>query len=163
MGVGENFGEAFAKAQLSAGTPLPDKGTVFISVNDRHKSEAIELARQFTWFGFEIAATRGTAAVLEQAGLKVKKVFKVNEGRPNAVDLLKAGTLQLVIYTSTGAHSFSDERAIRRTAIFYRVPIITTISGAKAAAQAIASRKRDPIRVWSLQEIHEPLLAGSAD
>jgi carbamoyl-phosphate synthase large subunit len=87
----------------------------------------------------------------------------VNEGRPNAVDLLKAGTLQLVIYTSTGAHSFSDERAIRRTAILYRVPIITTISGAKAAAQAIASRKRDPIRVWSLQEIHEPLLAESAD
>jgi carbamoyl-phosphate synthase large subunit len=75
MGVGENFGEAFAKAQLSAGTPLPDKGTVFISVNDRHKGDAIELARQFSWFGFEIAATRGTAAVLEQAGLKVKKVF----------------------------------------------------------------------------------------
>ncbi len=161
MGVGENFGEAFGKAQLSAGTPLPDKGTVFISVNDRHKADAIELARQFSWFGFELAATRGTAAVLQQAGLKVKTVFKVNEGRPNAVDLLKAGNLQLVIYTATGAHSFSDEKAIRRTAVFYRVPIITTIAGAKAAAQAIASRKRDPIRVWSLQEIHEGRLAQS--
>ena len=162
MGVGENFGEAFAKAQLSAGTPLPDEGTVFLSVNDRHKADAVELARMFQDFGFHLAATRGTAAVLAQAGLRVKTVFKVNEGRPNAVDLLKAGNLQLVIYTSTGAHSFSDERAIRRTAILYRVPIITTMSGAKAAAQAIASRRRDPVRIWSLQEIHEGRFAESS-
>jgi len=162
MGVGENFGEAFAKAQLSAGTPLPDHGTVFLSVNDRHKADAAELARMFQEFGFQLAATRGTAAVLAQAGVKVRTVFKVNEGRPNAVDLLKAGNLQLVIYTSTGVHSFSDERAIRRTAILYRVPIITTMSGAKAAAQAIASRRRDPVRIWSLQEIHEGRLAESS-
>ena len=154
MGVGENFGEAFAKAQLSAGTPLPEKGTVFISVNDRHKTDAVEVAKRFAHFGFELAATRGTAAALKAAGLKCKTVFKVNEGRPNAVDLLKAGSLQLVIYTATGAHSFSDEKAIRRAAVAYRVPCITTMSGAKAAAEAVASRKRDPIRVWSLQEIH---------
>jgi carbamoyl-phosphate synthase large subunit len=86
-------------------------------------------------------------------------VFKVNEGRPNAVDLLKAGSLTLVIYTTTGGHSFSDERAIRRSAVSYRVPCITTMSGAKAAAQAVASRKKDPIRVWSLQEIHGSELA----
>jgi carbamoyl-phosphate synthase large subunit len=86
--------------------------------------------------------------------LKCKTVFKVNEGRPNAVDLLKAGSLQLVIYTSAGAHSFSDEKAIRRTAVFYRIPCITTISAAKAAVEAVASRQRDPIRVWSLQDIH---------
>jgi carbamoyl-phosphate synthase large subunit len=78
----------------------------------------------------------------------------VNEGRPNAVDLLKGGGVQLAIYTSTGAHSFSDEKAIRRAAVTYRVPCITTISAAKAAAEGVASRKRDPIRVWSLQEIH---------
>jgi carbamoyl-phosphate synthase large subunit len=78
----------------------------------------------------------------------------VNEGRPNAVDLIKGGGAQLVIYTSTGAHSFSDEKAIRRTAVFYRVPCITTLSAAKAAAQGMASLRRDPIRVWSLQEIH---------
>ncbi|MFN7920324.1 MAG: hypothetical protein U0Q16_09515 [Bryobacteraceae bacterium] len=154
MGVGENFGEAFAKAQLSAGTPLPDKGTVFISVNERHKADAAELGRKFVELGFQLVATRGTAAVLTAAGLKCKTVFKVNEGRPNAVDLLKAGSLDLVIYTSTGAHSFSDEKAIRRTAVFYRVPCITTMSAAKAAVEAIASRQRDPIRVWSLQEIH---------
>jgi carbamoyl-phosphate synthase large subunit len=154
MGVGQNFGEAFAKAQLSAGAPLPDKGLIFLSVNDRHKADAVELARRFAWMGFELAATRGTAAALAAAGLKSKKVFKVNEGRPNAVDLMKAGQLHLAIYTSAGAHSFSDERVIRRTAIAYRVPCITTMSAAKAAAEAIASRRNNPVRVWALQDIH---------
>ncbi|HTC87097.1 MAG TPA: carbamoyl-phosphate synthase large subunit [Bryobacteraceae bacterium] len=155
MGVGENFGEAFSKAQLSAGTPLPDSGVVFISVNDRDKAAAVEVAAKFAEQGFQLAATRGTAAVLKAAGLEVKTVFKVNEGRPNAVDIMKAGQVKLVIYTTTGGHTFKDERDIRRTAVAYRVPCITTISGAKAAAQAIVSRKRDPIRVWSLQEIHK--------
>ncbi len=154
MGVGESFGEAFAKAQLGAGTPLPDKGTVFFSVNDRHKDDAVALAKRFIEMGFTIAASRGTAASLKQAGLKVQTVFKVNEGRPNAVDLMKASKLQLVIYTTAGATSFSDEKAIRRNAITSRVPCITTISGAKAAVQAVESRRRDPVRVWSLQEIH---------
>ena len=156
MGVGSNFGEAFLKAQLSAGTPLPDSGCVFLSVNDRHKTEAVEVARKFAELGFELAATRGTATALRAAGLNPKIVFKVNEGRPNAVDLLKGGALQLIIYTTTGAHSFSDEKAIRRSAIAYRVPCITTLSGAKAAAQAVIARRRDPIRVWNLQEIHAP-------
>src|SRR5882762_9420312 len=155
MGVGENFGEAFSKAQLSAGSPLPTKGTVFISVNDRYKAEIVPVATRFAELGFELVATRGTARNLNAAGLQCKTVFKFNEGRPNAVDLLKAGALQLVIYTATGAHSFSDERAIRRTAVAYRVPCITTLSGAKAAAEGVAARRRDPIRVWSLQEIHE--------
>ncbi len=160
MGVGENFGEAFSKAQLSAGTPLPLKGTVFISVNDRHKPDAVEAAKRFTEFGFELAATRGTAAAIKAAGMKCKTVFKVNEGRPNAVDLLKGGSLQLIVYTATGAHSFSDEKAIRRAAVAYRVPCITTMSAAKAAGEAVASSHRDPIRVWSLQEIHEEQTAA---
>ncbi len=156
MGVGENFGEAFGKAQLSAGTPLPESGVVFISVNDRDKAAAAEVAARFHEHGFQLAATRGTAAVLKAAGLPVKTVFKVNEGRPNAVDIMKAGQVKLVIYTTTGGHTFRDERDIRRTAVAYRIPCITTLSGAKAAAQAIISRQRDPIRVWSLQEIHNP-------
>src|SRR5262249_44729498 len=98
MGVGENFGEAFAKAQLSAGTPLPDKGRVFLSVNDRDKPIAVVLAKRFVELGFEITATRGTATAIRNAGVPVKTVFKVNEGRPNAVDLLKAGSLDLAIY-----------------------------------------------------------------
>ncbi len=154
MGVGKNFGEAFAKAQLSAGTPLPGKGKIFISVNDRHKPDVVKAARQFVEFGFELVATRGTAAALGAAGLPHKRIFKVNEGRPNVVDLIKGGNVQLIIYTSAGAHSFSDERVIRRSAVFYGIPCITTMSAAKAAAEAIASRRRDPIRVWSLQEIH---------
>jgi carbamoyl-phosphate synthase large subunit len=162
MGVGENFGEAFAKAQLSAGTPLPKTGTVFLSVNNRHKQVAVQLARRFAEFGFTLAATRGTAAAIKAAGVPCKTVFKVNEGRPNAVDLLKAGNLQMIIYTTTGAHSFSDEKELRRAAVTHRIPCITTISAAKAAAEAVASRQRDPIRVWSLQEIHETATASQA-
>jgi carbamoyl-phosphate synthase large subunit len=154
MGVGANFGEAFAKAQISAGTPLPEKGTVFISVNEHHKPEAAEVARRFAALGFQLVATRGTAAALRAAGLTCKVVFKVNEGRPNAVDLLKAGSIQLAVYTTAGAPAFFDEKAIRRSAVTHRVPCITTMSGARAAAEAMAARKRDPIRVWSLQEIH---------
>ena len=155
MGVGENFGEAFAKAQLSAGMPLPEKGTVFISVNSRYKDEVIPVGRRFAELGFDLVATRGTAALLQAAGMTCKTVFKVNEGRPNAVDLLKAGSIQLIVYTTTGALSFEDEKSIRRAAVQYRVPCITTMSGARAAVEAIASRQRDPIRVWSLQEIHQ--------
>ncbi len=154
MGVGINFGEAFLKAQISAGSPLPDKGMVFISVNDRHKQEAVKVAQSFAALGFRLVATRGTAAALRNAGLTCKTVFKVNEGRPNAVDLLKGGAIQLAIYTTTGAPAFHDEKAIRRSAVMYRVPCVTTMSGARAAADAVAAKLRDPIRVWSLQEIH---------
>jgi carbamoyl-phosphate synthase large subunit len=156
MGVGMNFGEAFLKAQISAGSPLPDKGTVFISVNDHHKPEAVEVARRFAELGFSLVATRGTATALRAAGMQCKTVFKVNEGRPNAVDLLKGGNIQLAIYTTTGGSAFHDEKAIRRSAITYRVPCITTMSGARAAADAVAAKLRDPIRVWSLLEIHGP-------
>ena len=94
-------------------------------------------------------------AYSEATVIEVWATIRQNEGRPNAVDLLKAGTIQLVIYTATGAPSFSDEKVIRRSAILFRVPCITTLSGARAAVEAIAARKRDPIRVWSLQQIHE--------
>ncbi|HYP14041.1 MAG TPA: carbamoyl-phosphate synthase large subunit, partial [Bryobacteraceae bacterium] len=161
MGVGENFGEAFAKAQLSAGAPLPSSGVVFISVNERDKPDAVEIARKLSELGFGVVATRGTAAVIQAAGIKCKTVFKVNEGRPNAVDLLKAGTASLVIYTTTGGQTFSDEKAIRRAAVAYRVPCITTMSAAKAAVEGIASKHRDPIRVWSLQEIHSSVASAT--
>lgn len=163
MGVGESFGEAFAKAQLGAGTPMPDEGAVFISVNDRDKAAAVGVAARFHQFGFELFATRGTASALRAAGVPCKTVFKVNEGRPNAVDLLKAGKMKLVIYTTTGSHTFPDEQTIRRNAVTYRTPCITTMSGARAAVEAIASRRRDPIRVWSLQELHahETVQAGA--
>ena len=116
MGVGENFGEAFAKAQLSAGTPLPDKGRVFLTVNDRDKLVAAALAKRLTELGFEITATRGTANAIRAAGIEAKTVFKVNEGRPNAVDLLKAGSISLIIYTgTTGAQIRSGCGACRKS------------------------------------------------
>ena len=154
MGVSVNFGEAFLKAQISAGIPLPERGTVFLSVNDYHKAEAVEVARRFTELGFRLVATRGTAAALRAAGVTTRMVFKLNEGRPNVVDLLKGGAIQLAVYTTAGAPAFLDEKAIRRSAVTYRVPCTTTMSGARAAADAIAARVRDPIRVRSLQEIH---------
>jgi carbamoyl-phosphate synthase large subunit len=155
MGVGQNFGEAFLKAQISAGSSLPDQGTVFLSVNDRHKPEAVQIGKRLAELGFHLVATRGTAAALQAAGLRCKTVFKVNEGRPNATDLLKGGAIQMAIYTTTGGTAFNDEKSIRRSAVSYRIPCITTMSGARAATDAIASRRRDPIRVWSLQEIHQ--------
>jgi carbamoyl-phosphate synthase large subunit len=162
MGVGESFGEAFAKAQLAAGTPIPNEGALFLSVNDRDKAAAVDVAKRFHEYGFKLYATRGTASTLQAAGLPVRTVFKVNEGRPNAVDLLKAGKLQLIIYTSAGGHSFSDEKTIRRNAVTYRIPCITTMSGARAAAEAIVSKHRDPVRVWSLQELHAtPAVVGA--
>ncbi|MFL6448006.1 MAG: carbamoyl-phosphate synthase large subunit [Bryobacteraceae bacterium] len=162
MGVGENFGEAFAKAQLAAGTPIPDSGALFMSLNDRDKPGAVPLAKRFHEFGFEIFATRGTASVLRAAGVPCKTVFKVNEGRPNAVDWLKAGKLNLVIYTTTGSHSFPDEQTIRRNAVVYRTVCITTMSAARAAVEAIASRRRDPVRIWNLQELHAAEAVGVA-
>jgi carbamoyl-phosphate synthase large subunit len=163
MGVGESFGEAFAKAQLAAGTPIPDEGALFISVNDRDKQAALQVAKKFHDLGFQLFATRGTAAVLKSAGLTVKTVFKVNEGRPNAVDLLKAGKLNVIIYTTTGSHSFPDEQTIRRNSVTYRTLCITTMSGARAAAEAVAARRKQAVRVWSLQELHskEAVKAGA--
>src|ERR1019366_2784053 len=95
---------------------------VFISVSERYKPEVTAIAKRFAELGFDLVATRGTASLLQTAGLKCKIVFKVNEGRPNAVDLLKAGAIQLVVYTTTGALSFEDEKSIRRSAVTYRVP-----------------------------------------
>ena len=154
MGVGESFGEAFAKAQWSAGQALPETGCVFISVNDRQKPEAVAIARTFAELGFSLVATRGTAFTLKAAGIDCHTVMKVNEGRPNVVDLIKAGNLSLIINTPAGAHSFFDEKAIRRAAVTHRVPCITTLSGARAAASGIAARRENPVRVWSLQGLH---------
>ena len=156
MGVGENFGEAFAQGADQRGhVRCPKRARSSSASTIATKPEAVEVAKRFAELGFKLVATRGTAAALRNAGLQCKTVFKVNEGRPNAVDLLKGGSIQLAIYTTTGAPSFSDEKAIRRSAVTYRVPCITTMSGARAAAEAVAARQRDPIRVWSLQEIHE--------
>jgi carbamoyl-phosphate synthase large subunit len=155
MGSAESFGEAFAKAQLSAGQTLPTRGTVFISVTDRDKAESIELARRFIELGFSLVATHGTAERLEKAGLPVERVFKVKEGRPNVVDLIKGERVHLVVNTPHGQDPWFDEKAIRRAAIAQRIPTITTLSAARAAADGIAALQRNEINVRSLQQWHE--------
>jgi carbamoyl-phosphate synthase large subunit len=162
MGSAETFGEAFAKAQLSAGQTLPTSGTVFISVTDRDKAESIELARRFVDLGFGLVATEGTAERLEKAGLPVERVFKVKEGRPNVVDLIKGDRVQLVVNTPHGQDPFFDEKAIRRAAVTLRIPTITTMSAARAAAEGIAALQRNEINVRSLQQWHAKSAQPSA-
>src|SRR5229473_472360 len=154
MGSAETFGEAFAKAQIAAGQTLPVKGTVFISVTDRYKQESIELARRFIELGFSIVATHGTADRLEKATLPVERVYKVKEGRPNVVDLMKGDRVQLIVNTPHGQEPWFDEQAIRRAAVTYRIPTITTLAAAWAAAEGIAALQRSEVNVRSLQEWH---------
>jgi carbamoyl-phosphate synthase large subunit len=155
MGVAATFGEAFAKAQLSAGQILPTGGTVFFTVNDHDKEAVVELAQRYVNLGFKIVATEGTAKVLEHAGMTVERVFKVKEGRPNAVDLIKGDRIQLIVNTPRGVDTFFDEKAIRRAAVLARIPTITTLAAAQAAAEGIASMQRHQTTVFNLQELHK--------
>lgn len=155
MGVGETFGEAYGKAMTGAGLSLPQAGRAFISVNDADKGQAVIIARKLARLGFEIVATLGTAHRLREVGLKVETVFKVNEGRPNIVDLIKRGEIALVINTPLGRASHFDEQAIRRAALQYNVPCVTTMTGAQAIVEAIAARGiGGENKVRSLQEMH---------
>jgi carbamoyl-phosphate synthase large subunit len=154
MGVADNFGEAFAKAQLSAGQRLPVQGCVFISVTDHDKAAVAEVARKFVDLGFKLVATHGTADVLEGAGLTTDRVFKVKEGRPNVVDLIKGERIQLIINTPHGPDPYFDEKAIRRAAVIAHIPTITTLAAARAAAEGIAALQRGEIHVQALQHLH---------
>ncbi|HVG33784.1 MAG TPA: carbamoyl-phosphate synthase large subunit [Pyrinomonadaceae bacterium] len=155
MGVGESFGEAYAKAMMSAGLELPQSGKAFISVNDADKGQSVVLARRLSRLGFELVATLGTSARLREVGLKVETVFKVNEGRPNIVDHIKRGEIALIINTPLGRASHYDEQAIRRAALQYNVPCVTTTTGAEAIVEAINARSRESaIKVYALQELH---------
>jgi carbamoyl-phosphate synthase large subunit len=154
MGVASDFGWAFAKAQMGVGGALPLEGTVFLSVNDNDKSTVLPIARDLVKMGFDLIATSGTAAYLSARGLPTRSVFKVNEGRPNAVDHIVNGEIDLVINTPLGKKSFFDEGALRRMAVSYGVPYTTTLSAASAAVQAIQAMRSGQIRVSSLQEWH---------
>ena len=159
MGVADNFGEAFAKAQVSAGQKLPTQGTVFISVTDHDKPHVAEVARRFLDLGFKLVATHGTAEVLEEAGLTTERVFKVKEGRPNVVDLIKGERMHLIINTPQGPDPYFDEKAIRRAAVTAHIPTITTLAAARAAADGIAALQRGEIRVQALQQLHAERVA----
>ena len=156
MGIGDTFGEAYGKAMMGAGLSLPRKGKAFLSVKDSDKGTAVLLARKLNRLGFDIVATLGTSARLREVGLTVEDVFKVNEGRPNIVDHIKSGDISLVINTPLGRVSRFDEQAIRRAALQYNVPCVTTMTGARALVEAIAAAESHATpNVRSLQELHQ--------
>src|SRR5438067_1173604 len=159
MGVADNFGEAFAKAQIAAGQKLPTQGTVFISVTDHDKPQVAEVARKFVDMGFKLVATAGTADVIESASMACERVYKVKEGRPNVVDLIKGERIHLIINTPQGPDPFFDEKAIRRAAVTARIPTITTLAAACAAAEGIAALQRGEVNVKALQHLHAERMA----
>jgi len=154
MGLDADLGIAYAKSQMAAGAPLPMGGRVFVSVSDAHKDEVAEISKLFADLGFELIATSGTADVLEKAGLKVGRVFKLAEGRPNALDLMKNREITMIINTPAGQTPRADEVKIRTTAVYTGTPFMTTISGARAAALGIAALKKTGYAVKTLQEYH---------
>jgi carbamoyl-phosphate synthase large subunit len=154
MGLDADLGVAYAKSQMAANSPLPTSGKVFISVSDSHKTEVATVGKLFSDLGFELVATSGTATTLEKAGLKVQRINKLLEGRPNVIDLLKNKEIQLVINTPAGQSPREDEIKIRTTAVYTGTPIMTTLSGAKAAALGIAALKKSGYAVKTVQEYH---------
>jgi carbamoyl-phosphate synthase large subunit len=155
MGIGDTFGEAYGKAMMGAGLTLPSSGKAFLSVSENDKGAAVLLARKLNRLGFDLIATFGTAARLREVGLPVENVFKVNEGRPNIADLIRSGDISLVINTPVGRVSHYDEQAIRRAALQFNVPCVTTMTGAQALVEAIADLSaRSVPNVHSIQELH---------
>ena len=156
MGISEDFGIAFAKAQAAAGNMVPTEGTAFISVNDYDKGGVLPHARALHEIGFHILATRGTAEFLNAQDVPAELVFKVNEGRPNVVDRIKSGGIHLIINTPLGRESFYDDGAIRTNAILHGVLCVTTLTAAAATVQAIRALRKHAVTVSTLQEIHQP-------
>lgn len=155
MGCATSFGMAFAKAELAAGEALPTSGMVFLSTHDRDKPELLPVAARLIELGFDLIATSGTARVLEQAGLSVQTVLKVHEGRPNIEDLIRSNRVQLVINTPIGRQATHDDKYLRRAALDYAVPAVTTLAGARAAVEAIASlQEASALSIHALQDIH---------
>jgi carbamoyl-phosphate synthase large subunit len=151
MGLDSDFGRAFAKAQLGSGTELPLAGAVFVSVRDGDKAALVEPCRRLAEWGFELVATRGTAGKLGESGLAVTIVNKVQEGRPDIVDEMRSGRIQLIFNTTEGAQAIADSFSLRRTALTHNIPYYTTVAGARAAVQAIGALRKGNLEVAPLQ------------
>jgi carbamoyl-phosphate synthase large subunit len=154
MGVDADFGRAYIKSQLAAGQNLPRKGNVFISVRDKDKRAVVFIAKKLQDLGFRIYSTSGTAQALEKNGIEVKVLPKIAEGRPNVLDLMKDGKIQLVINTPSGRIPRQDEIKIRSQVVLYNIPYTTTISGAQATVNGIEALLKKELGVRSLQEYH---------
>ena len=153
MGIGRDFGEAFARAQLATGQGLPAKGTVFISVNDNDKDAMLPIAADLDSLGYGMLATGGTARFLNEKGIKAATVAKVGEGSPHIGQLIRQGDVQMVINTPLGKRSRYDESAIRRESHALDIPCITTLSGGRAAVDGIRALRRGLDEVVSLQKL----------
>jgi carbamoyl-phosphate synthase large subunit len=151
MGIDTDFARAFMKSYLASGTRLPTKGTAFLSVREQDKPAIVEIGRRLVNLGFELVATHGTAAALRNAGLAVRGINKVLEGRPHCVDAMDNHEIHLVINTTEGAQAILDSQSLRRAALMNNIAYQTTLRGAKAALEAIAVAKRDDMRVAPLQ------------
>ncbi len=158
MGIDEDFGLAYAKAQMSAMGKIPLNGRVFISVKDNDKAQVLPIAKEFIELGFTVIATRGTAKFLQDQGLKVELINKLQEGRPNVLDLIKNKQISFILNTVFGKQAQKDSMYIRRGALQYKIPYTTTISGAKAIVKAIRRLKEHPISIRSIQEYHKEVL-----
>ena len=156
MGIAQTFGEAMAKAQESTGSGMPVKGNIFVSVNENDKrKKTIDIIEKYVKLGFGIVATAGTSKFLNENGIESETVFKVNEGRPNVVDRIKNGDIQIVINTPLGSESRYDEYAIGWEAVQSKIPFITTLSAASSFAEGIAYIKTGNIEVKSLQDYYK--------
>jgi carbamoyl-phosphate synthase large subunit len=151
MGISDDFGIAFAKSQIAAGNTLPTSGNVFISVKDDDKARAVEVARKMHEMGFKIFATKGTCISLINNNIPSEFVLKMAEGRPNIVDYIINGRMDLIINTTVGKRTITDSFAIRRTALDRQVPYVTTIRGARAVAKAIEALKKHKLGVKPIQ------------
>jgi len=163
MGVARDFGTAFYKAQLAAGTRLPSSGTAFITVTERDHGAGVPTARRLASLGFQLVATRGTCAALRAAGLEAEELLKVSEGRPNVVDAIRSGRIQLIVNTPRGESSYRDGWELRTAALQHNVPLITTLPGAAAAVEAIAGMRDRELEIVSLQELDEARIGARAD
>ena len=157
MGTATSFGLAYAKAELAANEVLPTGGTVFLSTHDRDKTALVDVAKGLNQQGFHLVATAGTAAHLQAAGLDVEPVLKVHEGRPNVEDAIRSGQIQLIINTPIGRQAAHDDRYLRRAALDYHVPTVTTLAGAKAVVEAVAALQvQNGFSIHALQDLHGP-------
>ena len=157
MGIASSAGMAYAKAELAAGEALPTSGTVFLSTHDRDKQALLPVAERLVGLGFDLIATGGTAEVLRAAGLQVESILKVHEGRPNIEDAIRSARIQLIINTPIGRQAAHDDKYLRRAALDYAVPTVTTLAGARAAVEAITALQQQKIEVNALQDIHPGL------
>lgn len=154
MGIDSDFGRAYAKAQMAAAPSLPSKGNLFVSVKDADKKHCVPIVKDFADLGFKIFATDGTAALLGKSGIKVTRLNKLAQGRPNLIDMIKNGEMHFIINTPSGKQPRKDEVVIRSTAVANRIPIMTTLRAAAASVSAIKSIALSPLTVKSLQEHH---------